>query len=92
MNIKELNNKGLDREWLVTIPKEIITNKLDEKYVQISRTAKLPGFRPGKVPIKMIKQKYSQSVIPEVMDDVINSTIRNAVKEKDINMLTISSP
>ena len=84
MNIKELNNKGLDREWLVTIPKEIITNKLDEKYVQISRTAKLPGFRPGKVPIKMIKQKYSQSVIPEVMDDVINSTIRNAVKEKDI--------
>ena len=72
MNIKELNNKGLDREWLVTIPKEIITNKLDEKYVQISRTAKLPGFRPGKVPLSFVKSKYEVDVKAKVTEKLIS--------------------
>ena len=84
MSIKELNNKGLDREWLVTVPGVAVSNKLDEKYLQISKTAKLPGFRPGKVPINMIKERYAKSVLPEVMDDIINTTIKNAVKEKEL--------
>ena len=84
MKIDELNSKGLDREWKVTIPASLVNEKLSAKYIEISNTAKLPGFRPGKVPINLVKQKYSQSVMPNVLDEIINTSIRKAVKDKNI--------
>ena len=48
MKIDELNSKGLDREWKVTIPASLVNEKISAKYTEISNTAKLPGFRPGK--------------------------------------------
>ena len=45
---------------------------------------KLPGFRPGKVPINIIKKRFSQSVVSEVLDSVINENLRKALLEKKI--------
>ena len=84
MKIDELNSKGLDREWKVTIPASLVNEKISAKYTEISNTAKLPGFRPGKVPLNLVKQKYSQSVMPNVLDEIINTSIRKAVKDKNI--------
>ena len=50
MKIEE-KNKGLDLEWKVVIPSSSINNKLDEKYSDLVTNVKLPGFRPGKVPL-----------------------------------------
>ena len=43
---------------------------------------KLPGFRPGKVPINIIKKRFSQSVVSEVLDNVINENLRKALSKK----------
>lgn len=84
MKIEEIKSTGLDREWNVTIPADVINKKLQEKYTKILNTIKLPGFRPGKVPLNIIKQRYSQSIMPEVLDEVVNKSLKEAVIEKNI--------
>ena len=84
MKIEELKSKGLDVEWNITVPSDVVDIRLSEKYKKISSTIKIPGFRPGKVPINIIKQRYSKSIIPEVLDEVVNDTLKNAVIQKKL--------
>ena len=84
MKIEEKKNKGLDLEWKVLIPSSSINSKLDEKYKDLAKNAKIPGFRPGKVPVNIIKKRFSQSVISEILDTVINENLRNAFLDKKI--------
>ena len=84
MKIEEKKNKGLDLEWKVIIPSSSINSKLDEKYKDLSKNVKIPGFRPGKVPVSIIKKRFSQSVISEILDTVINENLRNAFLDKKI--------
>lgn len=84
MKIDEKKKEGLDLDWLVTIPAKIVTEKLDSEYFKISANVNLPGFRPGKVPLNIIKQKYSKSVIPKILDEIINNSLKKAVLEKKI--------
>ena len=58
MKIEELKKtKDLDVEWKVTIPALVINNELDKKYLEIQRDVKIPGFRQGKVPLNIIKDR-----------------------------------
>ena len=82
--MKKKKNKGLDLEWKVIIPSSSINSKLDEKYKDLSKNVKIPGFRPGKVPVSIIKKRFSQSVISEILDTVINENLRNAFLDKKI--------
>ena len=84
MKIEEKKNKGLDLEWKVLIPSSSINPKLDEKYKDLAKNVKIPGFRPGKVPVNIIKKRFSQSVISEILDTVINENLRNAFLDKKI--------
>ena len=84
MKIEEKKNKGLDLEWKVLIPSSFINPKLDEKYKDLAKNVKIPGFRPGKVPVNIIKKRFSQSVISEILDTVINENLRNAFLDKKI--------
>ena len=84
MKVEEIKTKGLDVEWNVTVPAVKINEKINERYVKIAGTVKLPGFRPGKVPMNIIKQRYSASILPEVLDEVVNSSLKEVVVEKKI--------
>ena len=82
--IEEIKNKGLDIEWNVTIPADKINVILDKKYQELSQNIKIPGFRPGKVPIAIIKKRYSKSVMSEILDNLINDNLREVLLEKKI--------
>ena len=85
MDIKELKNtEKLSVEWLVTIPSSKINIELDKKYFELMNKVNLPGFRPGKVPKTIIKKRFGQNVVSEVLDKIINETLTNAVKEKKL--------
>ena len=83
MSIEE-TKKGLDIEWKVKIPSEKINLKLDKEYNEFALKLNLPGFRPGKVPISIVKQKYSQSVVQKILDEIINTNLRENVVKKNI--------
>ena len=84
MKLEEKKIKGLDIEWKITVPSNQINSKVDEEINKISSNASLPGFRPGKVPFDLIKQKYKNSVIQKVLDDIINSTLKQNILAKKI--------
>ena len=84
MKIDEKKNKGLDLEWNVTIPSSLINPRLEEKYSNLGKNLKIPGFRQGKVPINIIKKRFSQSVISETLDTIINDNLRKVFFEKKI--------
>ena len=84
MKIDELKNKGLDIEWKLTIPSEKVNNVLNQKYQDLKKNLNLPGFRPGKVPIEVVKKRYSKTVISESMDGIINENLRDILIQKKI--------
>ena len=85
MKIEELKKtKDLDVEWKVIIPAPEINTELDKKYLEIQKDVKIPGFRQGKVPLNIIKERYSKNVLPEVTDNVINKKLTKAILEKKL--------
>jgi trigger factor len=88
MAITETLSEGLKREFEVVITSAEIDILVNEKLVGIAKEAKLPGFRPGKVPISVVKNRFGKQVLGEV----VRETIDNASKETmNSNKLTASS-
>ena len=84
MKLDIIKSKGLDIEWRITVPSRDLSPKFEEEYSNLSKNVKLPGFRPGKVPIKIVKQKYAQNVTQKILDEVINFSLRKTASEKKI--------
>jgi trigger factor len=76
--------EGLQRKMTVQVPADQITTAFDQKIKQLSKTVKLDGFRPGKVPVSVVKQKYGAHVRSEVMGDLIESSYRDALIQEKI--------
>ena len=85
MNIKEIKNKDkLTVEWNVTIPAKVINDELNKKYYDLKNKVNLPGFRPGKVPVSIIKKRYSQNIISETLDKLINDSLTKEVRDRKL--------
>ena len=85
MNIKEIKNKDkLTVEWDVTIPAKVINDELNKKYYDLKNKVNLPGFRPGKVPVSIIKKRYSQNIISETLDKLINDSLTKEVRDRKL--------
>jgi len=80
-----VNDKaGLKKEIRISVPFSAIEEKRTSRFAQIAKTAKLPGFRPGKVPDKVIQQQYGGKAIQEVLSDLLDSTYIESIREKNL--------
>ncbi len=86
MNIKELKSKKLYKEYSIEIPFEDIDKEINSKIQNMIPTITIPGFRKGKAPISIVKKKYEESVLNEVIQKVINLNTSNLIKEKKLNL------
>ena len=84
LNITVTEKRGLKKEIRISVPFSAIEDKKTRRFTQIAKTAKLPGFRPGKVPDKIIHQKYGDKVIQEVLSDLLDSTYIESIREKNL--------
>ena len=84
MQVSIESGEGLERRMTVKLPSEQLDNEVDKRLKRIARTARLDGFRPGKVPLAMIKQRYSGTVRQEVFGELIESTFYDALKQQDL--------
>lgn len=75
---------GLKREMRVTIPADRVTQAVDDKLRKFSQRAKLPGFRPGKAPFKVIQQQYGMSARMEAVSELVESSFPDAVKQSGV--------
>jgi len=74
----------LERRLTVGVPASEIDTEVQKRLQQAAKNIRLNGFRKGKVPIKVVKQRYGASVRQEVLGDVINRTFYEAVRKEDV--------
>ncbi|MDC0225201.1 trigger factor [Gammaproteobacteria bacterium] len=84
ITVKVKKQKELKREVKVSVPSSFVEAKKMQRFEQIAKTAKLPGFRPGKAPINIIQSQYGNQVNQEILSDVLESTYVEAVTEKEL--------
>lgn len=84
MEVSIENTGGLSRRMTVQVPAERVDQEVESRLKSMSQTVRLDGFRPGKVPTKVIEQKYGKQVRFEVVDQVINSTLQEALTQEGV--------
>ena len=58
MQVSVESGEGLERKLIIEVPAENVTEKVEKRLKEISRQVRLDGFRPGKVPMKVVKQRF----------------------------------
>ncbi|MCP4981995.1 MAG: trigger factor [Gammaproteobacteria bacterium] len=76
--------EGLERKMTVQIPSERVSEAVEKKLRDLSKTVRIDGFRPGKVPLKVVQQKYGGHVRQEVIGDVIESSYQEALVQEKV--------
>jgi trigger factor len=74
----------LERRMEILVPAEQVEKAVDERLNKMSRTVRLKGFRPGKVPVKVVRQQFGQQVRQEVLGDVMQSSFAEAVVQEKL--------
>ena len=75
---------ALERSMRVELPIEPIEQQVDSRLKSVGRTAKIKGFRPGKVPAKVVKQRFGKQVRKEVLSDVLQKSFSAAVTQEKL--------
>jgi trigger factor len=80
------NLNGLERRLNVSLPLTEIDTEVQTRLRKIARTAKISGFRPGKVPLKIVEQQFGPQVRQEVLGDVVRKSFGDAVREQNLKV------
>jgi FKBP-type peptidyl-prolyl cis-trans isomerase (trigger factor) len=81
MEVTESERDGLRRGYDVVIPAGEITGRRDARLAEIARTVSMPGFRPGRVPIAAVKDRYGAAVLAEVIEAQVQAASARVVAE-----------
>lgn len=84
MEVSVESAEGLQRRIRVQIPSERVEQAVDEKVRRVGQHAKVPGFRPGKIPLKVLHQRYGESARHEVTSEIIQSAYPEALAQVDL--------
>ena len=77
---------ALERRVSMRLPADEIERQVDTRLKQLARNMKMPGFRPGKVPLKLVTQTYGPQVRSEVLSDAVQKAFTDAVKEANLKV------
>ena len=84
MKVNEKINEGIDREYEITIPSNEIDEKIAHKLNEVGKQVKIPGFRPGKVPMGLLKKRFGASVRSEILEATLQESTQKLFEEKNI--------
>ena len=86
MKVEVKSKKGLRTILSVIVDKKNIQTKMDERLKELQKEVTLKGFRPGKVPPKVIKSQFGKSIYGEVVDKILRETSTKAIDEKKLKV------
>jgi trigger factor len=84
MQVSLERKEGLERTLRVDIPAERIDEAVQERLQRLTKTVRLDGFRPGKVPYRVVRDRFGGQVRQEVLGELIQSTFQEAVSEQEL--------
>ncbi|MEL0587236.1 MAG: trigger factor [Candidatus Thiodiazotropha sp. (ex. Lucinoma kazani)] len=85
MQVSVESGEGLERRLTVELPAEQVEVEVTKRLKQIGRTAKLDGFRPGKVPMNMLRRNYGGQVLQEVYGQMIETSYQEAIQQEKLH-------
>jgi len=84
VNVEQLG--ALERRVSMSVPVQEVDRQVDDRLKKLARNVKMAGFRPGKVPMKMVVQQYGPQVRSEVIGDAVQKAFSDAVKEANLKV------
>lgn len=84
MQVSVESTSAIERRMTIGVPVERIETEVNKRLQQTARRAKIPGFRPGKVPMSVIRQRYEETARQEALGDVIQASFYEAVVEQKL--------
>jgi trigger factor len=84
MQVTETLSEGLKRGYTVVVPETEISSKREKRLAELGKTMQLPGFRPGKVPMSMVRKRYGDAVTAEVVEGAVNDASDQLLSERNL--------
>lgn len=90
MQVSIESTGALERRMEIQVPAEQVEKAIESRLQSMSRTVRLKGFRPGKVPVKVVRQQFGEQVRQEVLGDLLQSSFAEAVTQQKV--VPVGSP
>src|SRR5215472_13854615 len=84
MQVTETSADGLRREFTIVIPAGEVEDQITDRLNQLGRQIRLPGFRPGKVPQSLLRQRYGSAIRGEVLEHAVQDSSAEAMREQNL--------
>ena len=78
---------GVARRLNVSVPTSRINEQFEARLKRTAKTAKINGFRPGKVPVNVVRREYGAGIYQEVVNDIIRDTVFEAIQQEKLMLL-----
>ncbi|MDZ4728441.1 MAG: trigger factor [Xanthomonadales bacterium] len=89
MQVSVENTGGLERRVTVQIPAAEIQQKVDSRLQELSKKVKIKGFRPGRVPMSVVKQRYGKQVRAEIANETMQASLQQAIKDENLRLASM---
>jgi len=84
MQVSETLSEGLKREYKVVVDAADMEAKVTDKLTDLAKEAQMPGFRPGKVPVKILRRTYGRQLLGEVLEQTVNEATTETLEKHDL--------
>lgn len=84
MQVTETLSDGLKRGFTVVVPEPELAAKREKRLAELSKTIQMPGFRPGKVPMSMVRKRYGDAVAAEILEAAVNDASDRLLSERGL--------
>ena len=84
MQVTESSADGLKREFRIVVPADELEDKVVSRLDELGRTIRLPGFRPGKIPMQILRRRYGPSVLGEVLESTVQGSSADTIREHNL--------
>ena len=84
MQIAETLNQGLRREYSLVIPASALAARVDAKLLEVSKTIRMPGFRPGKVPPNLVRKMHGEALQGEALQAAVNDSVQQLLADRSL--------
>lgn len=84
MQVSVEAGEGLERRMKIDLPFEQVSEEVEKRLQKYARSARLPGFRPGKVPMKVLRKRYGEQLHHEVLADMVQSSFMDALNQESL--------
>ena len=84
MNVTETSAEGLKREFRIVVPASEVEEHVTRRLGEIGRSVRIPGFRPGKVPLPLLRKRFGPAVRGEVLESAVQDSSAEAMRERNV--------